>query len=153
MIFLFFYLPRDKYSHWSTWWQPLWVRECTLQGTQEDRSTINFGRVRVWTPATFVAGECYIHYAMPLRLVQAHLDQMARHQENACFCTSSLRSSGISPKLGSSSWPMPARAKQWRNFDPKTQEPGKKKEQKNKKSKVSVSAAKQELFYQDQGPI
>ena len=66
--FLSFYLPSDKYSRWSTQWQALRERECTWWGTQEDRSTINFGCVQVQTPAACAAGKCFIHCAMPLGL-------------------------------------------------------------------------------------
>ena len=37
------------------------------RGTREDRSTIKLGCVRVQTPASCVAGECFIHCAKPLR--------------------------------------------------------------------------------------
>ena len=35
-------------------------------GTWEFRSTVNFGRVRVQTPASCIAGECFFHHAMSL---------------------------------------------------------------------------------------
>ena len=42
------------------------VRESACGGgTQEDRSTKIFGRVRVWTQATCMVGERFIHCAMP----------------------------------------------------------------------------------------
>ena len=42
-------------------------------GTRDDRSTITFGHVRVRTPAPCMAGECFIHCAMPLGLVTGTL--------------------------------------------------------------------------------
>ena len=65
--FLYLYLLCDKYSCWSTWRQALWERESTLRGTREDRSTINIGCVQVQTQAAWMAGECFIHWAISLR--------------------------------------------------------------------------------------
>ena len=62
-----FYLPCDKYSCWSMWWRGLWVRECTWQGYPKGQSTKIFGCVRLQTPADRVAGNCFIHCAIPLR--------------------------------------------------------------------------------------
>ena len=45
------------------------VRESSCgRGIREDRITEIFGHVQVQTPAACVAGECYIHCAMPLEL-------------------------------------------------------------------------------------
>ena len=46
--------------------------------TQEDRSTVNFGCVRVQTLATCAAGECFIHCAMPLGQSSEKYDNLAK---------------------------------------------------------------------------
>ena len=39
------------------------------RGIREERSTINFGGVQVWTLATCAPGECFINFAIPLWIV------------------------------------------------------------------------------------
>ena len=66
--FLSFCLPCDKYSCWSTWRKALLDRESAYgEGTQEDRSTINFGHAQVRTPSACVPIKCFIHVLCPSR--------------------------------------------------------------------------------------
>ena len=51
----------------SAWWQALWVRKCIWWGTKRIGALKIFDCNRGWTLAICMAGQCFIHCAMPLR--------------------------------------------------------------------------------------